>query len=91
MPVSIRAGKGLSGVIFRALGGGVGHRGVFPRHRTELLAMVFASDLFSQEEFPKPSNAERKPSNAERQPSNAERQPSRNVVMDEDQPRLLGE
>ena len=46
--------------------------------------MVFASDLFSQEEFPKPSNAER-------QPSNAERQPSRNVVMDEDQPRLLGE
>ena len=44
---------------------------------TELLAMVFASDLFSQEEFPKPSNAER--------------QPSRNVVMDEDQPRLLDE
>ena len=44
---------------------------------TELLAMVFASDLFSQEEFPKPSNAER--------------QPPRNVVMDEDQPRLLDE
>ena len=44
---------------------------------TELLAKVFAADLFSQEEFPKPSNAER--------------QPPRNVVMDEDQPRLLDE
>ena len=43
----------------------------------ELLAKVFASDLFSQEDFPKPSNAER--------------QPPRNVVMDEDQPRLLDE
>ena len=44
---------------------------------TELLAKVFASDLFSQEELPKPSNAER--------------QPPRNVVMDEDEPRLLDE
>ena len=39
LPVSIRAGKGLSGVIFRALGGG-GHRGVFPR----LNVCTFRSD-----------------------------------------------
>ena len=44
---------------------------------TELLAQVLASDLFSQDELPKPSKAEC--------------QPPRNVVMDEDQPRLLEE